>query len=254
MKTWQRLAVVVVGVVALGTAAARAERGLDMPGFTAEWHPVIGVGGAYTAQVHGGKTTTWEMVVVGREGDGYWIEMYLPEMRTIMKTLASPRGVTRSIVKTEDQPAMEMPASFMAAAPKMDVKQTGQDLGEEQVTTPAGTFTCRHYRITEQSGPADVWVTDRVSPYGLVKMISPEASMTLQRIIINAHTRITEAPQSFQMPNLPNMPGGGGGDLSTLMQGVQSGAAHAGGHPAGVSQQDISNLLQSLQQQGTEQQ
>ena len=222
MKRWTWMAVVVVGVLILGGSIGTAQESLGVPGFTGEWHPVIGVGGAYATRMGDGKTTTWEMTVVGREGDGYWIEMYLPEMQTIMKTLASPRGVTRSIVKTQGQPAMEMPAAFMAEAPKMDLKQTGQYLGEEQVTTPAGTFACHHYRVTEQSGPADVWVTDQVSPYGLVKMTSPEVSMTLTRVITGASTRITETPQKFQMPNMPNMPGS-------------------------VSQQDVSNLLQSLQ-------
>ena len=163
------LILVAACLCAIGSLYA-GQQDLMMPAFTAEWHPTLGDGGVYLAQPRGQQATTWEMAVVGREGEGYWIEMYLPGMKTVMKSLVSSRGVARVIVKTEGQPAMEMPASFMGAAPKMDVKETGQYLGEEQVTTQAGTFTCQHYRVTESSGPADVWVATGVSPYGLVKM------------------------------------------------------------------------------------
>lgn len=217
----------VVGVLVMGgSSAALAQQDMNMPAFTAEWHPVVGSGGAYLAQPRGQQPMTWEMTIVGKEGEGYWIEMYLSGMQTVMKSLASPRGVSRVIVKTADQPAMEMPASFMGEAPKMDVKETGQHLGQEQVTTPAGTFTCEHYRVTESSGPADVWVTTDVSPYGLVKMTSPEVTMTLQRVITGAKTRITETPQQFQMPQMPNMPGASSSqqpmpDMAELMQALQ---------------------------------
>ena len=218
------LILVAVCLCAIGPSHA-AQHDVMTPAFTAEWHPVLGSGGAYQAQTAGQQPTIWEMTVVGREGEGYWIEMYLPGMQTVMKSLASPRGVARVIVKTEGQPAMEMPASLMGVSPKMDVKETGQYLGEEQVTTQAGTFACKHYRVTESSGPADVWVATDVSPYGLVKMTSSEVTMTLQRIITGAKTRITETPQPFQMPQMPNMPGASSSqqmpDMSALMQALQ---------------------------------
>ena len=218
------------------------------PAFTAEWHPVMGAGGVYVVQIAGRAPTTWEMSVVGREGEGYWIEVYLSEMQAVSKSLVSPRGVSRVVMKAANQPAMEMPASLMGEAPKMNLKETGQYLGEEQVSTPAGTFTCRHYRVTEQSGPADVWVTTEVSPHGLVKMTSPEVTMTLQRIITGARTRITETPQKFQMPNMP-------GGMEGLLNGLSGASTPSGSHgrPSASSQQqmpDMSALMQALQQQG----
>ena len=229
-----------------------AQQDLMLPAFTAEWHPVLGDGGAYQAQPRGQQATMWEMAVVGREGDGYWIEMYLSGMQTVMKSLVSPRGVARVIAKTAGQPAMEMPASFMGEAPKMNVKETGHYLGDEQVTTPAGTFACKHYRVTESNGPADVWIAADVSPYGLVKMTSPEVTMTLQRLITGARTRITETPQQLQVPNMPNVPGG----LEGLLNGLSGASTPSGGRgrPSASSQQqqmpDMSALIQALQQQG----
>ena len=246
-----RIMLAVVGLLAVSLTSEAAKQDQGMPVFTAEWHPALGAGGAYLTQTAGQQPMTWEMSVVGREGDGYWIEMYLPQMKTVMKSLTSPRGVSHIIVKTEGQPAMEMPASFMGEAPKMYVKETGEHLGQEQVATPAGTFTCEHYRVTERSGPADVWVATDVSPYGLVKMTSPEVTMMLQRVITGATTRITETPQKFEMPQMPNMPGG----MEKLLNGMPGMGTPSGGRgrPSASSQQqqmpDMSALMQALQQQ-----
>ena len=49
--------------------------------------------------------------------------------------------------------AFGKPRTVSVDAPKMDLKETGQHVGQEQMTTPVGTFTCEHYRVTEQRGP-----------------------------------------------------------------------------------------------------
>ncbi len=248
MRQGTRGLVVGLGVIAMALPAAQSD--VSMPSFTGEWRPVLGAGGVYLAQTAGQPAATWEMTVVGREGEAYWIEMYLPGMeQTVMKSLASPRGVSRVIIKVGNEPAMEMPGSFMADAPKMDVKERGQYIGSEPVTTSAGTFTCEHYRVPDEGGTADVWVTTEVSPYGLVKMTSPRMSMTLQRVITGATTRITETPQKLQMPQMP----AGGADLSGLLQGLQG----AAGAPASAGRSqidnqhmpDLSELMKTLEQQ-----
>lgn len=50
-------------------------------------------------------------------------------------------------------------------------------------------------------------MTATVSPYGLVKMTTPETTMTLQKVITGAKTQITETPQKLQIPQIPGMPG-----------------------------------------------
>src|SRR5207245_5147976 len=49
-----------------------------------------------------------------------------------------------------------------------DARDRAERVGNESVTTPAGIFTCEHWRLKDGSG--DVWISDKVAPWGLVKM------------------------------------------------------------------------------------
>jgi hypothetical protein len=75
------------------------------------------------------------------------------------------------------------------------VRKGAERVGAEDVTTPAGTFSCEHYRTKD--GATDVWVSDKVAPWGLVKMTGPGTSMTLVRVVTDATTKITGTPQKF---------------------------------------------------------
>ena len=230
-------------VLLMGGWSQAAELEVGAPNFTGEWHPVLGVGGVYEARVSGGQPMTWEMTVVGKEGDGYWVEMLLPQAGgTVMKTLVASGGVRRVIVKAGQQPAIEMPSTFVTGTPGTNLKEKGQFAGHEPVTTPAGTFACDHYRVQEDAGVADVWVAAEVSPYGLVKMHSPAVSMVLQRIVTGAKTRITEQPQKFEMPNVAG--------LSNLLSQGGQGASTQGAEQL----PDLSGLADMLKQTGRQQQ
>ena len=248
-----RITLVLVGLCLCASGpshAARPEGG--MPSFTGDWHPVMGSGGAYLVEASGRPPMTWEISVVGQEGGGYWVEMYLPEQQTIMKSLTGRHDVLRMIMKRAGQPAIEIdmqaPGALAAAAPQpqTDVKSAGQYLGQEQVTTPAGTFTCDHYRVAAHNQSSDVWITTEISPYSLVKMSSPAMTMTLQRVIKGATTRITETPQQFQMPHMP-------AGMEGLLNGIPGAGAVSGGRArsSSAAQQapDMSALMQALQQQ-----
>ena len=49
-----------------------------------------------------------------------------------------------------------------------DFRDKAESVGTESITVPAGTFTCEHYRMKDGSG--DAWISDKVCPWGLVKM------------------------------------------------------------------------------------
>lgn len=102
---------------------------------------------------------------------------------------------------------MELPVFSAQGRPYKDAKEGGKFLGQERVTTPAGAFVCDRYRVAEGGETVDVWVTAKVSPYGLVKMASPTMTMTLQKILTGVKTRITETPQKFELPQMLGMPG-----------------------------------------------
>jgi len=69
---------------------------------------------------------------------------------------------------------MDMPSAQLEAMPPLKTSDSpGELVGNEDLTTPIGPFPCKHYRraIAEGGkGPSiDMWLSDKVSPTGLVK-------------------------------------------------------------------------------------
>ncbi len=76
-----------------------------------------------------------------------------------------------------------------------DIANKAEDVGSESVTTPAGTFTCEHYRAKDGSG--DGWVSEKVVPFGLVRYQDKNQTITLVKAVTDAKEKITGTPQSF---------------------------------------------------------
>src|SRR5262249_60067091 len=70
-----------------------------------------------------------------------------------------------------------------------------RQVGTESVTVPAGTFSCAHWQ--RDDGKSDVWVSDKVSPFGIVKMVNEHETMTLTKLITDAKDHITGPVQQF---------------------------------------------------------
>jgi hypothetical protein len=105
--------------------------------------------------------------------------------------------VSRMIMQTPGRPPMEMPTQMIPenrSTQPADIRSDAEDLGSETITVPAGTFTCEHYR-TKSGG--EVWISRKVSPYGLVKSKSNDSSMELTKVITGAKDQITGTPQPF---------------------------------------------------------
>ena len=189
-----------------------AQFGPQMPQMRGMWHPVVGQGAAYQMQGHGGNHEM-EIAVVGKEDfqgqTGYWLEMTSGEMAAhagaskMLWVMEPPNpGVKRMIMLMNGQ-AYEFPMNnpMMAGrAPKADAmditKGAGvQKVGTETITTPAGSFECEHYRSGDP--PSDVWVSAKVSPWGLVKSQSKDSTMVLTKLITDAKTKITGPVKPF---------------------------------------------------------
>jgi hypothetical protein len=82
-----------------------------------------------------------------------------------------------------------------AAATPSDVRAKSELVGTESVTVPAGTFSCQHYRAKD--GSSDVWISEKVAPWGLVKMQGKNNSMVLTKVITDAKDHITGTPKKF---------------------------------------------------------
>ena len=183
------------------------------------YNPVVGSGSQYDITTKNGTNMTLEYDVVAKDTidgkDGFWFEAPIstPEMQgmVVKMFMALDQGVptiTRTIMQMPGRPAMEMPQQPMRMqndqSKPFDVRTDVDDLGSESVTTPAGTFDTRHYRMKDGSGEA--WISDKVSPYGLVKFQGKDQSVVLRKLVTDAKTRITGTPVPFN----PMMMGGMG--------------------------------------------
>jgi hypothetical protein len=183
------------------------------------FNPIVGSGAQYEVQPNGKDKMTIEIDVVGKESangkDGYWFETAFnsPMGEMMMKMLMVSDGanatVEKMIMQMAGQPPMEMPAQMGRMGEQkqtIDIRDKAENLGSESVTTPAGTFTADHYRMKDGSG--DFWLSEKVSPYGLIKGQGKDFNMVLTKVVTDAKDKITGTPVPFN-PRLM-MPGGAG--------------------------------------------
>ena len=204
---------VVLAVCALAMPVA-AQLGMgSIPTLSGIWHPEVGSGASYEI-TREGKKTTMEFTVLGKEDmggkTGFWVEVAMSNERAggdvIVKTLENVEGNTISntkmVMQMPGQPPMEMSPDMMAMGARRatqtqaaDFRDKAELVGTESVTVPAGTFTCQHYRMKDGSG--DAWISEKVSPWGLVKMQDQQRTMVLAKVITDAKDRITGTPVKF---------------------------------------------------------
>lgn len=208
----------VAGAIGFGSGPNPWE-GLDLK-------PVVGYWAEYRMTGQGEEPMTMRASVVGQEDEYFWFETVMTGHdgeKAISKMLISidpnqEDNVQRMIVKSGDEPAMEMPIQMMKG-PDMPEPEAGtteeapeidsSDLGVESVTVPAGTFEANHWQFKTDDDTADVWIKAGIGPYGLVKSTAGDMTMELMGYGEDAKSLITEEPQSFPMQGF-KMPGMGG--------------------------------------------
>ena len=211
-----------VAALALGFATAGWTQGMRgmgprPPQMLGEFKPVVGSGAQYQMTAKN-NTINFTYAIVGTENvegqAGYWMEIRteggnMPgEM--VMKQLLVLGGdkpeIKRMIMQPPGRPAVEMPAAMMmgmgqrASGAGTGDTSPGEKVGTETITVPAGTFECDHYRKQGPSGTVDVWISTKVSPYGVVKMSSPEMTMVLAKSLTHEVSHIQGEPQQMNMP------------------------------------------------------
>ncbi len=207
--------------IAVSAAAQFGHRGGPRaPQMPTLFKPVVGSGAEY--QFTGkGETADFAYAVVGKEqvdgNEGYWLEIRINNQKKmkgemVMKELMVMNGAQPEIKRIISQPPghapIEMPSSMIGMIEKHT--QTGgegpnhgmgEKIGTESITVPAGTFECDHYRTQEDGGQVDLWISNKVSPYGVVKMVRADATMVLQKILTNETSHITGEPQKLHIPH-----------------------------------------------------
>ena len=191
-------------------AAASAQMGMrQSPMPNGVFNPMIGSGSQYEITSGDSRKTVVELAIVGKESvngkDGYWLETTTsgtPMGDMVMKTLTVVDGsnmvISRTIMQMPGHPPMEMSTQMSRMGRQnqtADIRSQADDVGVESVTTPAGTFSCHHYRMKDGSG--DTWVSDKVAPFGVVKHEGKGSTMVLTKVISDAKDKITGTPQPF---------------------------------------------------------
>lgn len=210
----------IVFAMSLGiTAIAWAQRMGQPPQMPGEFKPVVGSGAQYEVTMKKNQSMNWAYAVVGKEnvaGDaGYWLEMRMEGgkeggmvVKNLMVMHAGKAEIKRMIMQAPGQRPMEMSMGMMGGMMQRGQqasasKETGmgEKLGTEPVTVPAGTFVCDHYRTQSGKTTADVWISTKISPYGLVKMTSADMTMVLEKVLENQTSHIKGEPQKMEMPH-----------------------------------------------------
>lgn len=192
----------------------------NMPSLRGVWNPVVGSGAAY--QMDGAQMKSeMEIGVVGKEDvggkTGYWIEMGMSPngagqmyVKNLMVVDGKNTTLSRMIMQMAGQPPMEMPVQMinqnMGGAQSADIRDQAEHVGTEDVTTPAGTFSCEHYRSAKDGW--DVWLSTKVTPWGLVKSTGNGQTIVLSRVVTNATDHITGTPQKFDPAQMMRQRGG----------------------------------------------
>jgi len=203
----------VVALALLAAWPAASQMGMRPPDFRGVWSPTVGSGAAYQMEGKAGKNEI-EITIVGKEDvdgkTGYWVEMAMNGpggngqmyAKNLMVTDGKSASIAKMVVQIPGQGPMEMPGAMMnrgQAPPSTDTREQGEHVGTENVTTPGGTFSCEHYKAKD--GSWDVWLSPKVTPWGLVKSTSNDMTMTVVRVITDAKDHITGTP--MKMPGGP---------------------------------------------------
>ncbi len=185
--------------------------GMSAPEVRGVFSPVVGSGASYETVGKDGKKMAFEITIVDKDpSGGYWMEYSIPDKggTAYVKYLISRQGndaiVQHTIFQMPGQPPIDatttMSMQGMRGAKqnqKIDFRWEAQNLGTESITTPAGTFSCQHWRTTKEG--TDVWISDKVTPWGLVKMNGTEVgTITVARVITGAKSHITGTPVSIE--------------------------------------------------------
>lgn len=179
--------------------------------FYGDFKPIVGGWSEYQMTSKSEGSTKMKVAIVGKEGNAYWYETVMEggrQGRIITKMLVSgdpgdTKNVKRMIFKQGNESAMEMPVEMMQQQSRTQ-EQKGKviDKGSETVKVPAGTFKTQHMQYQDVE-TVDTWIYKDVSPYGMIKSQSKDFEMVLIGYGTGAKTLITETPQKFEMPQIP---------------------------------------------------
>jgi hypothetical protein len=196
----------------------------------------IGSSARYSVKVGAMEPMTMSIGLVGRNGGANMIETSIEgglaartgKMTTQMTLPSGSSGkVQRMVLQLGDNDPMEMPIQgaqaqqFAKPNPKTFVKT-------ETIKVPAGSFKAKHYHDTTPRGDTvDYWISESVTPIGLVKMEATEKSnpMIAGPISMELVGTGKDAKSAITKPVKPF-------DQATFMKEMMAGSGAAAAPPA----------------------
>jgi hypothetical protein len=207
MRSMQRLGfLAAVGLLAALPAVSQVSMSMRPPEFRGIFNPVMGSGAAYEMTNNSGKTEL-ELTIVGKEEvngkPGVWLEMgaSLPQggeayVKNLLVIEGKSATSSRVVIQMAGQGPVDVTAMFAnQQVPPIatDSRDAADHLGTEDVTTPAGTFNCEHYKAKD--GAWETWISPKVTPWGMVKLVnSSDVTMVLTKVITGATDHIVGNP------------------------------------------------------------
>jgi hypothetical protein len=205
-----------MAIVALCTAMAAKAPGqisqmganlFQKPAIAKFVNPVVGKGAEYeSTNSNDQDTRTMEMGVTGKETvdgkDGFWMQIVTSAgkgQQMVAKALVTRDDFQfrRMIMQIAGQPAMEMPFNSNSGRDQklQDGMNEWHSVGTETITVPAGTFVCEHYK--NESKGSELWASDKVTPFGMVKQVGKNDSIILVKILSDVPDKITGPVTKF---------------------------------------------------------
>lgn len=206
------MAVAMVALSLSWAATASAQMGMDFfqrPAIAKFINPVVGKGAIYqTTRGSSGddKSSASELGVVAKETvegkPGFWLQFVSTDgkgVTTLGKMLMTADDFQphKMIIQRTGQPAMEMPFNpSVAHREKLeDSMKEWHSVGTETITVPAGTFACEHWKNDTKG--EDLWESDKVTPFGMVKQVGKSQTMVLTKVLNDVPDRITGPVTKF---------------------------------------------------------
>ena len=139
------------------------------------------------------------------ESEGQWFELALTDnhrrtmlFKALIKgSLAKPTGVETVIIQTHGQRPLRLPKSlaknpfpsFTAGLPKV-----AKLISTNTVKVAAGTFKAKHFRIVKGEKSRDIWLSEEVQGWPLIKVDSPDVIMELAGHGVKATSAVKGKP------------------------------------------------------------
>ncbi len=186
MTTWFRIALFAAAAACLSTpAVATAQMGGAASNIPLGMDPrkvAVGAYGDYEMTTPGMAPVKMRLALVGREGQNNVIETTIEggmmammggKMTAKMVLDKDLAATGKAIMQLSQGDPMEVPMNQPGAAPaaKLQMPNPKDLIGNETVKVKAGTFKTKHYRTKNGGGTADMWFSDQVPPFGLVRMV-----------------------------------------------------------------------------------